>query len=267
MLIPMTKGGAGGAGGLPPSDKPGADIPPPPTVPPPPGHEWRLQQDPNTKVWGWVIAAVIGAAGSYLSARESNKPRTGYTDQTTTQTPYREDLLESDIEAILNYQRELINQGPSYVGGPNARPQHVAMPGRAPAAVPRADQRLEQARLDLANWQAAGGQRTDGISADRPSHDADNPRPTSPVEPWTPGSQYSKEGAGAASMSVGAAKKPRTFGGWTKDELAEDPSRISKLGTSGGRKYLRYQDRQGGANSDPEMMSALKYLRSLMGNK
>lgn len=135
-------GGAGGAGAPPnsgskPWENPSGDIPPVPSTPPPEGYQWQLQTDSRgRKFWGVVAAAVIGAVGSYLSARQANKPRTGYTDQTTTQSPYLAGMIQPDLEAILTFQRMLINQGPSYVGPQSTWPtQRASQAGFAPGPV------------------------------------------------------------------------------------------------------------------------------------
>lgn len=61
------------------------------------------------------IATLAGAAASAYAAHEqasaANKPRSGYTDQTTTQDPYGAELLQPDIEAVLAYQRAMAGQG------------------------------------------------------------------------------------------------------------------------------------------------------------
>lgn len=248
-----------GTAGPPAGTKPaegGAQIPPMPSEAPPPGTQWSLQGSPE-KGWWWIAAAAVGAIGSYLSAQQANKPRTGYTDQTTTQTPYREDLYGSDIEAILNMQRDLINRGPSYVGGANARPRYdFPMPNAAPPRMERSDEAMERARRDLAAFQAGGGQIDRGGGGDRsPSHETEEPQGALPD--WVPANMK----GGMASGTRG----PRTFGGWTADELAEDPSRVRSLGERGGSKYLRYQERQGAGNGSEEMGSSLAYLRRMLG--
>lgn len=120
-------------------DSTGGGVPPMPSTAPPPGYQYQLQTGPDgRKFWAVVAAAAIGAIGSYLSAREANKPsnRTGYTDQTTTQSPYLAGMIQPDLEAILNYQRSLVNQGPIYVGPEATWPQHRApQPGYAPGPV------------------------------------------------------------------------------------------------------------------------------------
>lgn len=124
------------------------------------------------RTWWAVGGAVIGAAGSYLGAKESNKPRNSWTDQTTTQTPYREDLYWSDIEAVLNMQRDMVNRGPVQVGR-NGELIYTANPGAAPNPTERRDQQLDRARQELADWQAGGGRRTGGGPGDRdiPGHE------------------------------------------------------------------------------------------------
>lgn len=57
---------------------------------------------------GW--AALIGAAGSYLSAQQANRPRTTTTDQSSVQLPFlwgEQGGIANDIGAILQRQREL----------------------------------------------------------------------------------------------------------------------------------------------------------------
>jgi hypothetical protein len=145
MAGKMLRKDAPGAG-APPGDastKPMGDsedgVPPMPSSAPPPGYQWQLQTGPDgRKFWTVVAVAAIGAIGSYLSARQANKPsaRTGYTDQTTTQSPYLAGMIQPDLEAILSYQRSLINQGPIYVGPEATWPQHRApQPGFAPGPV------------------------------------------------------------------------------------------------------------------------------------
>lgn len=129
--------------GEPPSSstKPRGDqaggVPPMPSTPPPPGYQYQLQTGPDGWKWWQVVAMVAaGAISSYMSARQANKPRTGYTDQTTTQSPYLAGMIQPDLEAILSYQRSLINQGPIYVGPQSTWPQfHAPQPGRAPGPV------------------------------------------------------------------------------------------------------------------------------------
>jgi hypothetical protein len=97
--------------------------------------------------WGEVVGGVIGALGSYASARQGNKPRNTTTNQTTTQTPYGQGLIAPGIEGVYNYATNLMQQGPRYIstgghggggGGGSATP--VAHPhgggggGAAPVA-------------------------------------------------------------------------------------------------------------------------------------
>lgn len=131
--------GAGSPTGV--NSKPQGDqsgnTPPMPTTPPAEGYQWQLQTGPNgQRKWVQLAIAAVGAIASYLSARQANKPRTGETDQTTTQSPYLSGMIQPDLEAILSYQRSLINQGPTYVGPQSTWPQyHAPQPGRAPGPV------------------------------------------------------------------------------------------------------------------------------------
>jgi hypothetical protein len=134
----------------PDADLSGGSIPPMPNSPPPEGYQWQLQTGPDgRKFWGVVAAVAIGAISSYLQARQANKPRTGYTDQTTTQTPYLSGMIQPDLEAILNYQRSLINQGPAYVGPEATWPQYRTPETRfAPGPVQAPYQYVHQPRED-----------------------------------------------------------------------------------------------------------------------
>lgn len=66
--------------------------------------------------WGPIIQAGIGAAGAAASARQANKPRSSHTNQTTTQGPYAEGLIQPDIMAALDLQRQLMQRGPAQIG-------------------------------------------------------------------------------------------------------------------------------------------------------
>lgn len=57
-----------------------------------------------------ITAGVIGAAGSYLSAKESNKSRTAHTDQTTEPQLFGSTI--DDLNRILEDQAKLYAQGP-----------------------------------------------------------------------------------------------------------------------------------------------------------
>lgn len=69
---------------------------------------------------GLAVAAYGAYAGSQ-QAKAANKPKKGYTDQTTTQTPFGNEYFSDpnggDINNLLTRQRALIEQGPAYVGG------------------------------------------------------------------------------------------------------------------------------------------------------
>jgi hypothetical protein len=56
-------------------------------------------------------SAIVGAYSAHQQANAANKPRTAYTDQTTTQNPYLSDTLFPDIGSVLAYQRGMANQG------------------------------------------------------------------------------------------------------------------------------------------------------------
>lgn len=67
--------------------------------------------------YGQLINAGIGAYGAYQNAQQANKPQNSTTNQTTTQTPFGVGLISPDIEAALDYQRQLMAAGPRYIGG------------------------------------------------------------------------------------------------------------------------------------------------------
>lgn len=132
---------------------------------------------------------MIGAAGSYMSARQANKPRNGYTNSTSTQNPYMADNLNPGLEDIINIQRGLVDRGApqidrngniSYaalpyhenIGTPSPGPTGGGGTGgghnraNAPALTP-AQQRRRAARQNEAGGNtAAGGGST---SAPRPA--------------------------------------------------------------------------------------------------
>lgn len=62
-------------------------------------------------IWVGLGTAAAGAISANQQAKAANKKKTTWTDQTTTQDPYRSDLYGPDIEAVLNYQRGLVQQG------------------------------------------------------------------------------------------------------------------------------------------------------------
>lgn len=66
--------------------------------------------------WVAVGVGVVGAVGSYASAKEANKPKKGHTDQTTTQNPYMDGVYEGDIYNTLNMQRQLAAGGTPQIG-------------------------------------------------------------------------------------------------------------------------------------------------------
>lgn len=63
--------------------------------------------------------ALISAGAGYMNAQQANKPRNTRTNQTTTQTPFGLPLIGGDIEAAIDYQRQLMAQGPRYIGTGN----------------------------------------------------------------------------------------------------------------------------------------------------
>jgi hypothetical protein len=73
-------------------------------------------------------SAVIGAVASNQSAKAANKKKTTQTDQTTTQTPYRDDLIGPDMESVLNYQRGLVSRGTPHVDA-RGNVTYDALPG------------------------------------------------------------------------------------------------------------------------------------------
>jgi hypothetical protein len=77
--------------------------------------------------WWAVGTAVVGAAGSYLSAKKANEKKSSWTDATTTTDPYKAGLINPDIDAALAYQRGIIQRGAPQV---NAKGQitYAAVP-------------------------------------------------------------------------------------------------------------------------------------------
>lgn len=75
-----------------------------------------------------IAGAVIGAVASNRQAKAANKPQTGHTDQTTTQTPYGESMYGPDINNVLQYQRALVARGVPQLG-PNGQ---ITYPSQLP---------------------------------------------------------------------------------------------------------------------------------------
>jgi hypothetical protein len=72
--------------------------------------------------WGSIINGVVGAYGAYQNAQQANKPQDRYTNQTTTQTPYGQGLIDPGVEGVYNYATNLMAQGPRYIGGGSSAP-------------------------------------------------------------------------------------------------------------------------------------------------
>lgn len=62
-------------------------------------------------LWVGLGTAAVGAISANQQAKAAKKSKTSYTDQTTEQTPYKDDLYGADIEAVLAHQRGLVQQG------------------------------------------------------------------------------------------------------------------------------------------------------------
>lgn len=65
--------------------------------------------------WGMVAVAagtaIAGAVSAKQGAKAANKSKTSQTDQTTTQNPYAADRINPDIDAVLEYQRGVVQRG------------------------------------------------------------------------------------------------------------------------------------------------------------
>jgi len=83
-----------------------------------------------------VAGAAVSAYSSNQQAKAANKPKTGTTNQTTTQTPYLSGQIRPDLDAILNMQRGIVAQGPAYIGGPGTMPAYGAAIPSAGVAAP-----------------------------------------------------------------------------------------------------------------------------------
>lgn len=78
------------------------------------GDPWDVGADLGP--WHVTGAVILGtaAAGMYSANRQAsaaNKPRNSSTSQTTTQVPYHADQINPDIDAILRYQRGMVERG------------------------------------------------------------------------------------------------------------------------------------------------------------
>lgn len=164
---------------------------------------------------GW--AALIGAAGSYLSAQQANRPRTTTTDQSSVQLPFlwgEQGGIANDINAILQRQRELAglngiqqSQAPAGWGGsvqPNTggyRPEPGTGPGSPMSPGPAAGDGPPVSNQGNPPWTDTGGG-----PGDRPPTD---PKPI--INPRT-GKAY---GTAAASMAGNRAGGAAPAGGMT----------------------------------------------------
>jgi hypothetical protein len=69
---------------------------------------------------GWIAglaAAAVAAYGQYSSAQAANKPKKGYTDQTTTQVGNYANELQPDFRQVMELMRGNIAHGPQYIPG------------------------------------------------------------------------------------------------------------------------------------------------------
>lgn len=93
----------------------------------------------QNKDWMDLVNAGLGAYAGYQNAQNANQSRTTTTNQTTTQNPFGINLIGPDIEAALDVQRQLMEQGPAHIGGRGTEPtygwgaQSAAPAGSAPA--------------------------------------------------------------------------------------------------------------------------------------
>lgn len=96
-----------------------------------------------------ALAGVAASAyGSYSQSQNAKKiakaGQKGYTDQTTTQTPYGNEFFQDpgggDVRNIMERQRAIIDQGPTYIGGRGS-----GAPGGGSRQAPAAGQRYNKA--------------------------------------------------------------------------------------------------------------------------
>lgn len=85
--------------------------------------------------WAAVAGAVIGAVGSYASAKKANKQKKSWTEQESTQNPYMADNINPRLEDIINLQGQLVDRGSPQVG-PNGQIYYDSLPGRGGQTTP-----------------------------------------------------------------------------------------------------------------------------------
>lgn len=79
-----------------------------------------------------VVSAVAGAYGASQNAKAANKGKNSWTDSTTTTDPYKSDLYQGDINALLGYQRGIVQRGAPQVDS-RGNITYAALPvGEAP---------------------------------------------------------------------------------------------------------------------------------------
>lgn len=80
-------------------------------------------------LWVALGTAAVGAYGAHEQAAAANKPRTGYTDSTSTQTPYMAPNINPNLENGINYQNLLLQRGAPQVDS-HGNVTYAALPGQ-----------------------------------------------------------------------------------------------------------------------------------------
>jgi hypothetical protein len=169
--------------------------------------EWRVT---GALIIGGVAAAGASAYGARQQAQAANRSRNGYTDQTTTQNPYRGNDINHDIDNVLNFQRGMMQRGSPQVDA-RGNVYYQTLPGYG-------------SQYSSTPTDAAGN-------------------------PYNPAAAAAPAGGGGGGARPAAARTGGggggTYGGYTSAQLQADPSLINKLGATARQKWER--DRTGAA--------------------
>lgn len=168
-------------------------------------------------------SAVVGAAGSYMSSKEANKPKTGKTDQTTSQTPYLNGWIEPDINAALQYQRGIIAQGAPQIG-PGGQITYSHLPFGYEGG--------DQARANGGGGGAGGGQGIGG------------PKAMAGRPPVPPGGSERPDGRimNAAGQTIWTPPKAAGSGSGSKGKGGKAVTGAAGPTQPGGKAPVNYQD-------------------------
>lgn len=221
----------------------------------------------------WVAVAVgvggaaIGAYSSSQQASAANKPRTTTTNQTTEQLPYMGNITSPDLIAIINAQRALVNQGPSYINGP--QPNRTPTPGAAPGPYgPGGNPGSSNYTGPGSEGLTRGGNEAGG-SGRGPGDGGD------PTYPGSGDTSYGVNTKGSTQTRVNARGQTvpvRNPTGGAGGARAQAPAgNVGSLGNRSGNSLIEEISRQAAqqgldAGNDPTMGAANNAVRNILGD-